>query len=162
MLDAMAETTSKPTKLLAPVDLSELSRAGVAYAAMLAASFDATLVLMTNVNLPELASIEQYAAGRGIAMGEAGEALLRDWADELAPGVEVEVTLGSHTFPADGILAVAKERDVDMIVVASHGRSGVSRWLLGSVAEKLARGGHVPIVIVPVGGRLPDDQAERT
>jgi nucleotide-binding universal stress UspA family protein len=52
-------------------------------------------------------------------------------------------------FPADGILAAAEIEKVDLIVIASHGRAGMRRWLLGSVAEKLVRAADVPVVIVP-------------
>ena len=43
--------------------------------------------------------------------------------------------------------------DGDLIVMTSHGRSGVQRWLLGSVAEKLVREAPVPVVLVPVAAR---------
>ena len=52
-------------------------------------------------------------------------------------------------YPADGILHACEQVDADMIVIASHGRAGMTRWLLGSVAEKIARGSDVPVVIVP-------------
>jgi nucleotide-binding universal stress UspA family protein len=52
--------------------------------------------------------------------------------------------------PADGILAVADELGADLIVMASHGRSGVSRVLLGSVAERVLRHAKCPVLIVPV------------
>ncbi len=153
---------SKPKKILVPVDLSERSRIGVAYGAMLARSLEATMLLMTNVNMAELAVLENYASGRGIAVGDAGDAILLDWAEELAPGAKAEVTLAHHSFPADGILAVAEEHEVDMVVVPSHGRSGVKRWLLGSVAEKLARAANVPVVIVPVPERSLADHPENS
>ena len=53
--------------------------------------------------------------------------------------------------PAEGIVDVAKEINADLIVMASHGRSGVSRVLLGSVAERVLRHAPCPVLIVPVG-----------
>jgi nucleotide-binding universal stress UspA family protein len=64
-----------------------------------------------------------------------------------ARGVEasVEVWRGA---PFSAISETA--RDGDLIVMASHGRVGFRRWLLGSVAEKLVRSGPVPVMIVPI------------
>ncbi len=50
--------------------------------------------------------------------------------------------------PARGILEYAEESDIDQIVIGSHGRSGVSRVLLGSVAESVTRRSPVPVTIV--------------
>ncbi|WP_331235607.1 universal stress protein [Natronorarus salvus] len=50
--------------------------------------------------------------------------------------------------PAKGILRYAEEADIDQIVIGSHGRSGVSRVLLGSVAETVTRRSPVPVTIV--------------
>lgn len=141
---------NEPRKILVPLDLSDRSRAGVAYAAMLAKGLGSSLVLATNVNMPELAAIQEYADDKGVDSEQAGDQLLMQLADELAPGVEVDTAFSFNDFPAEGILALAEQHGVDMIVIASHGRSGMSRWLLGSVAEKVARGAEIPVVIVPV------------
>lgn len=71
------------------------------------------------------------------------------WPTSWPPGLATEIRFAFDDFPADGILAVAEAEGVDLIVVASHGRSGMTRWLLGSVAEKVARAAEVPVVIVP-------------
>ena len=143
----------EPKKILVPVDLSERSRIGVGYAAMLAEHLGATLILMANVNMPELAVIESYAADNDIDVNDAGPALLMSWAEELAPGVKAKAVLAHRDFPAEGVLAVANEQEVDMIVIASHGRTGMTRWLLGSVADKVARSADVPVVMVPARAR---------
>ena len=73
-------------------------------------------------------------------------------ADELeelleSAGVEfeIETAVGS---PAREVVRYAEENDVDHIVVGSHGREGVSRVLLGSVAEKIVRRAGVPVTVV--------------
>jgi nucleotide-binding universal stress UspA family protein len=54
---------------------------------------------------------------------------------------------------AETIADFAKENAVDFIAIATHGRSGLSRWVSGSVAEKLLRSSHVPILMIrPAGG----------
>ena len=140
---------NQPKDILVPVDLSDRSRVAVDYAGMLAKQLGSALTLVTNVNMPELAILEEYAAREGLDIDDAGDTYLRRLADELAPGVAVETVLVHDDFPAEGILSVAKERGADLIVVASHGRSGMTRWLLGSVAEKIARVADVPVMIIP-------------
>lgn len=52
--------------------------------------------------------------------------------------------------PADEILAYALEHGCDMIVMSTHGRSGVGRWVYGSVADKVLRGSKIPILLVRI------------
>lgn len=72
-------------------------------------------------------------------------AKLQERADKLA-GVDVSVAIGRGQ-PVEAVLGLAKEREVDMIVTCSSGRTGLSRILLGSVAEELARKSPVPVLI---------------
>ncbi|ELZ06600.1 universal stress protein [Natrialba aegyptia] len=74
---------------------------------------------------------------------------LRDEATELANSENVQFTTETVVGRPDReIVAFAEENDVDQIVVGSHGRSGVSRVLLGSVAERIARRAPMPVTIV--------------
>lgn len=116
---------------------------------MLAVRFDAELILSTNVNLPERAKLEELGAADGLSITGAGEIALRRMADQHAPGAMVSTEFTFADFPAEGILRAAQDHDVDLIVIASHGHSGMTRWLLGSIAEKIARSASVPVVIVP-------------
>ena len=56
-----------------------------------------------------------------------------------------EVLLGR---PADEIIEYAKEQDADLIVMCSHGRSGIGRWVFGSVTDKVLRGTGTPVLII--------------
>lgn len=69
----------------------------------------------------------------------------RERAAEHGCELATELLVGQ---PAASIVDYATDRGVDRIVVGSHGRSGVSRVLLGSVAERIARRAHVPVTIV--------------
>ena len=64
-----------------------------------------------------------------------------------AAGVEVETTVGVGR-PARAIVEFVEENDVDHVVLGSHGRTGVSRILLGSVAETVMRESPVPVTVV--------------
>jgi nucleotide-binding universal stress UspA family protein len=51
---------------------------------------------------------------------------------------------------ADGILSCSKEFNADLIVIGTHGRTGIDRLLMGSVAESVVRNSHVPVLVVPL------------
>ena len=75
--------------------------------------------------------------------------LLADTAALAAP--DVAVTMSSIAGdPAEEILHYAQRHPVDLIVVGTHGRSGFSRVLLGSVAERVVRGATTPVLTVPL------------
>ena len=61
--------------------------------------------------------------------------------------IDIDIVLGAGV-AWDRILDVAKERDVDLVVVGTHGRRGIPRMLLGSVAEKVVRLSPVPVLTV--------------
>ncbi len=63
--------------------------------------------------------------------------------------VRTEVLLGN---PADEIIKYAEDNACDLIAIASHGRSGISRWDFGNVAEKVLRASRVPVLIVKASG----------
>ena len=75
----------------------------------------------------------------------------------LIPAQAAEMGITSHATVIDGgsaaeqILAAARRLGVDAIVVASHGRGGISRALLGSVAEAVVRGSERPVYVVRPG-----------
>lgn len=53
-----------------------------------------------------------------------------------------------YGYPADNILEVCKRQEIDLIAMSTHGRSGIGRWLLGSVAEKVVRHSEVPVLLL--------------
>ena len=57
--------------------------------------------------------------------------------------------------PAESIAEYAENNGVDLIIVATHGRSGMSRWVLGSVADRVLRSSCVPVLMVRAPGCIP-------
>jgi len=53
--------------------------------------------------------------------------------------------------PAENILSVCKQQQIDLVAMSTHGRSGISRWLLGSVAEKVVRHSEIPVLLYRSG-----------
>lgn len=142
----------QPRRILVPVDLSERAEAAVGYAAMLADATDAELLLMTNVSHPESDALADFASAEHLSIEEAARATVRRIISDNAPDAQTTIVLRHQASAADAILEVAAEESVDLIVLASHGRSGMTRWMLGSVAEKVSRHAEVPVTIVPARG----------
>ena len=63
--------------------------------------------------------------------------------------LDAEVVVGRV---ADGLADYARKNDIDLILIATHGRSGVSRWVRGSVADKILRSANVPVLMVRAPG----------
>jgi nucleotide-binding universal stress UspA family protein len=76
-------------------------------------------------------------------------ALLRDAREQAQRdyGIALETMLVDGD-PVDEILHIARTKGVDTIVIGSHSRTGMQRWLLGSVAEGVMRGSSVPVLVV--------------
>ena len=69
-------------------------------------------------------------------------------------GVSVSGTLATGS-PTDVILTASSEHEVDMIVMGTHGRTGIGQWFLGSVTENVVRQAEVPVFCVPVSADSP-------
>ncbi len=141
---------ARPETILVPLDTSKLATVAVDYAAMLAEATGARLILFTVIGGAEREALEEFAAHERISTDEAAEAHLR----RVAAGVTSRVTVEQHhthgESPAASIADYATDHDVSMIVMSSHGRSGVGRWLMGSVATKVLAVSPVPVTVVPV------------
>jgi len=137
-------------RILLPCDFSELSSEATKYACALAEQFEAELHLLhvhENVVVPEY--------GMGIdwdrLMQEARNAAEARMEEVLDPAWQegrkiVKVTAEGPPFLQ--IIRYAKEHEIDVIVMATHGRSGVSHMLIGSVAEKVVRKAPCPVLTV--------------
>lgn len=123
------------------MDGSEPSRSALQYALTVFPDEDVQVVHVVD----ELES--HYGGGSG-ADGDAKPDFFEDVeavASEHGADVQTRVIAGT---PSEAILEFAAEEDADEIVIGSEGRSGVSRVLLGSVAETVARQSDVPVTIV--------------
>lgn len=141
--------------VLCPVDFSEASRVALCYAAAVADHFGAKLIVLA-VDDPLLVEV---AASTGMTSltEETTQELRRFAGDALtqysggAKTVEYHVAVGK---PATEILRAAREAKADLIVISSHGRSGIKKMFLGSTTERVLRETTVPVLITP-GDRKP-------
>ena len=136
--------------ILCPVDFSEASRGALRYAAAIAGHFG-TRLLVLSVEDPLLT--EAMDAGTGLVWRpEDSAAELSRFAaatlDDGPPGAspEYQVAVGR---PAAEILRVSRERSVDLIVISSHGRTGLPKLLFGSTTERVLRETVNPVLVTP-------------
>jgi nucleotide-binding universal stress UspA family protein len=140
------------TKILSPIDFSDPSQAALATAASLAKQFNAELLLVHIVPaIPDLPSSVSM-----LKEGQYDESLHTDAATRLAEmalklkqsGIKAESTIGTANDTAMEIIRQADENDADLIVIATHGLSGLHALVFGSVTEKVLRESHVPVLVM--------------
>ncbi len=150
-------------KICCAIDFSETSRLALEEAAELAGRFAAELTLVHVHVPPSHAAADVLTGVPDVARQEAHdlERLVSGWrtdAERLA-GRPVRVAVLSGE-PADEIVKFARENALDLVVVATHGRRGLRRLVLGSVAERVVRTAPCPVLAVrPVEGRISEDEA---
>ncbi|ELY53318.1 universal stress protein [Natronolimnohabitans innermongolicus] len=145
------------SNILVPTDGSEAAELAVPYAVELAERFEATVYPMYVVDTDAVShalgseQVDRLDAGQFSEMTavheRAADAIdrVREHADESSIDVHPVIEAG---VPYREITAFAAENDVDLIVMTSRGRGGVTRALLGSVTERVARNTPVPVLVV--------------
>ncbi len=156
-------------RILVPLDGSELAALALPHAESIASLSDASLILVQVVPSAATMAVEASLPSTGIGMptidpylvekqfeGVEEELInnaattLNDAATHLrekVPQVETFVLSGS---PAEAIIAYAQSKQIDLIVMSTHGRSGLSRLVYGSVAERILQQSSCPVLLVRV------------
>lgn len=152
-------------RLLVPLDGSPLAMKALPLATELAAASGAHLILLralqTSAAIDQPAPLLSDERPRlpGDAYLEASAqvfAELQALADQLHERHGVVVACNVRPGPAaEAIIEEAEQRDVDMVVMATHGYGGLRRWALGSVADKVLHGGETPLLLVRAGEVAP-------
>lgn len=133
--------------VLVATDGSETATAAVDRAVALAERLDATLHALSVVDVKNL-GINAHS-GVDAFVGRAEENVAEAAAAAEAAGVEAVETVEVGTSVARGIRSHVAANDIDIVVLGTHGRTGVGRFLLGSVAERIVRTSPVPVLTVP-------------
>jgi nucleotide-binding universal stress UspA family protein len=142
----------KIDKVLVPLDGSRLAEMALPKAtALLGDRPSATLILLRAVQATTLPGIDPIEAQA--ALVREAEGYLEDVAARLRDeGVPQVMTSVWYSDAAPAIVEAADVRHVDLIVMSTHGRSGLRRMVRGSVAESVLRGTPTPILLVSAGG----------
>ncbi len=147
--------------VLVPLDGSAVAEAALPMAEeVLRDNPDATLVLMRATSVMALPVIDPVEAE--VAAVREAEAYLEKVAARMREaGIRQVVTSVWCGSPATSIVEAARARKADLIVMCTHGRSGIGRLVLGSVAESVVRGTSTPILLVRAAGAPVDRPAGR-
>lgn len=138
-------------RILVPIDGSEPAIAALRFAFEHHPEAEFTVIHVVSaseglVGEGDISYFDQEMIQSAIDRGEGLCERAREMADERGiESIESAVQIGR---PSTTIVAFAEEHDIEHIVLGSHGRSGVARLLLGSVAETVARRASVPVTIV--------------
>jgi nucleotide-binding universal stress UspA family protein len=147
-------SAEKYTRMLVPLDGSELAEGVLPYARAFAGrlGLEMTLLHICTAQECELVEVHRDYIERVAEMTRRQTAQDRERlgipSGGGVAGVRADVAIGH---PAEEIIRYADENNFDLVVMATHGRSGIGRWALGSVAEKVLRASRVPILLVRAG-----------
>jgi nucleotide-binding universal stress UspA family protein len=144
-------------RVLLPTDGSVGVERAITHAVDLAVAHDAEIHAVYVVNTAGLVGLPMEASMEGIdemLRSDADTALqqVQAVADEAGVEVTTHVVEGS---PSTEIVQFAEREGCDLIVMGTHGRGGIDRLLLGSVAEKVVRASNVPVLTLRVGDEKP-------
>jgi nucleotide-binding universal stress UspA family protein len=150
------------SQILVPLDGSALAERALACAVMLAQGLSADLVLFRAVSVPpDLTDVLRDVPQGVEAQMEQLEAGACEYLSQVASRLK---TLGLNVRTvvewgpaAEEIVDYAEQEDIQQIVMATHGYSGISRWRHGSVAERVLQSASVPVLLVRAGEKMQDD-----
>ena len=139
--------------ILVPVDDSPISYAAVEHALALAKVAHAKVTILSVVAIDPFVGVDFYQVAPAVTdhfmqaeahakrqLQEIAESFIRD-------GIDVDYKI-QHGAASEGIIFVADEIGADLIIMGSHGRTGIKRLLLGSVARAVLTESHIPVLIV--------------
>jgi nucleotide-binding universal stress UspA family protein len=138
-------------KILVPLDGSELAVKALDHAEKLAKTFDAEIILFQVVPFMPIYGSPELVTPLIIdeKQKETAERYLTDLAEEMKKrGHKVSAVVKTGQQVAVEIIDFAKEIKADLIVMCTHGRSGITRWVLGSVAHKVLTRAETPILLI--------------
>lgn len=136
----------KLKKILVPVDFSECTKEALLYAVPFAKQFDAEVTLLHVVEPSYLPPPEIGGPATMETVEDAGQELER-LRDQLAREVRCKAELRTGGAEYE-IIAAAKELGSDLIIVSTHGRTGLAHLLMGSTAERVLRHAGCPLLVV--------------
>ncbi len=159
--DEVLQNNKLIRRLVVPLDGSEYGAAALPTAKSLSQVLKAKMELLrvvvpsspqrsdflsfTDTTIEELIAQAEKGQQQRIAAAEDYLHHVEELLKESGHAVSTTVILGA---PAERILDYAEENEIDLICMSSHGRSGITRWIFGSVTEKVLHTGKVPVLVV--------------
>lgn len=152
-------------RILVPLDGSKLAEVALPHAIAQAKQSGGTLLLlralppMTAAAVAEAAAYLDWERIRADVAAEARRYLEGVRARLAAENLNAQIEIVDGE-PADAIIDAAERHGVDLIVMATHGRSGLGRWVLGSVADRVVRAAKAPVLLIRPRELPAENEAE--
>ena len=148
-------------EIVVPLDCSKLAEVALPYAEELGAKMGSDIVLLTVTESEDAKELESY-----VRYIKKIEAATKSYAKKyIESGIDkaFQVVIATRTGdPAQGIIEYTLKSSFPLIIMASHGRSGMSRWAVGSVADKVVRsGGLQPVMLIRVNNSHSEIREKR-
>jgi universal stress protein A len=152
--DLLARSSALPftiQNILVPVDFSACSKKALAYALPFARQFGATITLAHVLQISPIAGTEftevDFLALEARARKDCQDALQTLAEEQIAQGFSIRTHLASgRAWPE--IVELAKQQKTDLIIISTHGHTGLKHVLLGSIAENVVRHAPCPVLVV--------------
>ncbi len=148
-------------RIMVPIDYSDNSKAALAYSVDFARSFGASIDIVHVWDRPTYLTDAVMVQRPGEAHKPIGELIRENAQHDMAEflsqiTIPADIKTDSRLLsgePASALLGELKKGEHDLVVLSTHGRTGLAHLLLGSIAEKLVRLSPVPVLTVPISGR---------
>jgi len=145
----------QPRKILVPTDFSEDSVRAFQMALSIAAKYQARIFLLHVISNTVQQSLSDYCLDQGIVARVLSESIvfsnekLQEAIDKNQQSGDIKVIPDVRKGqPYEEILKEASERKVDLIVIASHGKTGLQKYFIGSVTERVMKEAKCPVLLV--------------
>jgi len=146
-------------RILVPLDGSQLAEQALEDAKAVVSGKEDCLITLLRVVEPLLrdwlvdyVNVEEYKDAEKRYESDAKDYLINIAKELTRAGMRVEVELIVGGAADSAILDYAKENKIDLIIISTHGRSGVRRWIFGSVTQRVLRHSPLPVLVVPSYG----------
>ncbi|MBI4334955.1 MAG: universal stress protein [Chloroflexi bacterium] len=149
-------------RMMVPLDGSKLGESALPYVRFLASRIKAELVLLQVISpTPSLMATESYYATYSNEIIAAQQAEAENYLKSLAAGISGEGTRTSYKveigIPSEKILEVIDREKISLVGMSTHGRTGIKRWVYGSIASKVLSSSPAPVLLV----RAPEMKISR-
>ena len=140
-------------RILVPVDGSPTSMQAVEKAIVMAKAFGSAVTVLCVIDPYPFTGVgTDFSYGQteylSLAMAQAHRSVHDAEAAFKAAGVDAEARVVEIQVPHEGILDTATDLGAELIVMGSHGRRGIQKFLLGSVTQRVLAGAHLPVLVV--------------
>ena len=143
--------------ILFPTDFSQGARAAMDHAISLARDYNARLILLYVI---QDISIAEWYIPSSLSVADLVDDMQKSawkemdkWAEEVSTKVKNVEKMVVRGVPFAEIIKTARDKNADMIVIGTHGRTGIDHMLFGSTAEKVVRKAACPVLTVRIAGK---------